>query len=373
MVNLINPNKYSNKYSNKSVKGQLRGQLGIEYILLVSISIVMFIAIVFIANDQITALSRQQGLNNAKTALKSIADAANAVYAEGAGAKRVMTIVFPQGVEDSSPMIINNTLTLKYLGTDISFKLDFPISGTLPQAAGSYDIEIISQGGSVSVGVAPFTVSPSSLLFEFCSLNTSQVQAKALTFTNYQNNSLNISLSLNFNVTGVNVSVSSNSLNLSATPSNGSVKEITVTASVSPNVLGTYSGVIYASTVNYSTTVLITITASACGGGGGPTTNVSYILIKTYKDSAYAVEKSAFDLPPNVTITTGNWSANVSLTLNILDPTNTSVSGYPKIVAANSTGGYSEITPIIGTVGNYTIIVNDPYVNLTKTIQVNPC
>jgi len=85
-------------------------------------------------------------------------------------------------------------------------------------------------------------------------------------------------------------------------------------------------------------------------------------------------EKVAFDLPPNVVITLGNWTANSTVTLDVKDIANASVSGYPKDVQVNSSGGYSE-TWNIGTygTGQYTIFSNDSTKTKTKIIQVTQC
>jgi len=103
-------------------------------------------------------------------------------------------------------------------------------------------------------------------------------------------------------------------------------------------------------------------------------TDASRIIIKTYSNSTYTHEKLAFSTSTtNVTITTGNWTANSNISIDIKDPSSTSVSGYPKVVTTNSSGGYQDIWPIVGPSGTYTVVTTDQIIVKNTTFSVLGC
>jgi uncharacterized protein (UPF0333 family) len=346
---------------------RMKGQLGIEYVVLLSISITLFIAVVYVANDQIVSLSRQQGLNNAKNSLKLIADSAAAVYAEGSGAKRVISVSFPDGVDAGSPQIINNTVTLKYYGSDVSYTLGFPISGSLPSSSGVYEIALVSEGGSVTAGTVPFSVSPTSLSYSFCSSNSSQFQSLVLGFLGERNETISVTITQNWSAPGVGLNVSPTFFTLAAEE----LQNVTVNVTVGPSTIGTFSGSLTAATENYSTVIPIIATVSSCGG---PTPLVSSLRITTFKNASYATEKQAFTPAENVTIIGGNWSPLSTVTLDIRNPSNASVSGYPKDVPTNATGGFTDsLAPGGLTSGLYTSIANQTVTVKSTTFTLRGC
>jgi len=352
-----------------------KGQTSSEYVILLAVSIIFFLIIIVIAYDQFANIGQVKSRDISVNSLKTIASAAKEVYLQGSGARKTVVVTFPPEVEDNSITIQNNSLHLKHAGTDISFPVDFPIYGTLPAEAGTYEIILISEGSQVKIGTADFSVSPSSLTFSFCQSNSSQSSSQNLTVTNLQNYSTNISLAVGWTYTNTTINISNSSLALGAYAS----QTIAATATLGANMTGTFSGSITANSSNTTTTIPVTISTldCFCTGQANVTnltcTNVSYVRIKTYSNASYSQERLAFDLPPNATITTGNWTANTTITIDIKDPSNVSVSGYPANVVTNSTGGYATTWPAIGNYGNYTIIVNTTFITANTTIQVTPC
>ena len=352
-----------------------KGQTSAEYVILLAVSIIFFLIIIIVAYGQFANMGQVKSRDISVNSLKQIAEAAKEVYLQGSGARKTVVVTFPPEVEDNSIVITNNSLHLKHAGTDISIPIDFPIYGNLPTEAGTYEIILVSEGNQVRVGTAEFSVTPSSITFSFCQSNSSQASAQNLTFTNLQNYSINLSLAVDWTQANITLGISNSSLHLVAYGS----QIVAVSTTLGVNMTGTYSGFITTNSSNTTTAVPVTVTTLDCtcyGTGAGANvscTNVSYIRIKTYSNNSYVREKVAFDLPPNATITTGNWTANSTITLDIKDPSSNSVSGYPKNVQANSSGGYSEQWPVIGSYGTYTLIVNDSSISVNKIIQVTSC
>jgi len=361
---------------NSECKGQaLKGQTSSEYVILLTISILFFLIIIVIAYEQFANIGSVKSRDISVNSLKQIAETAKEVYLQGSGAQKMVVVTFPPEVEDNSITIQNNSLHVNHAGTDISIPVDFPIYGMLPNSSGTYEILLISEGSQVRIGVSDFSVNPSSFIFSFCQFNGSQTGSQNLTFTNLQSYPINITLSLDWSYTNATIALSNSSPNLSAYGS----QTMTVTANLGTNVTGTFSGSIEAKTANSTIIIPVTVETLDCvctgtGTGTGPCKNQSHVKIKTYANASYVKEKVAFDLPPNVVISLGNWTANITVTLNIKDVSNVSVSGYPKNVQVNSSGGYSE-TWNIGTygTGQYTIFSNDSTITKTKIIQVTQC
>jgi len=349
-----------------------KGQTSIEYIILLAISILFFLVIIIIAYEQFANVGQVKSRDISVNSLKTIASAAKEVYLQGSGARKTVVVTFPPEVEDNSLGIVNNSLHLIHAGTDVSFPVDYPIYGNLPTSAGTYEITLISIGTAVQIGLAPFYTSPQSFAFDFCAATSILSSNDTLTVTNQQNETLDVTLAVDWTYANVTLGVSNSSLTLPANiPQN-----VTVSTNISTGAaIGSYTGSIILNTTNYSVSAPVTINIINCtctSGPGGACTNLSYIHIKTYSNSSYSQEKVAFSAPTNTTITTGNWSANSTITIDIKDPSNASIPGYPKNVTTNSSGGYIDITPIIGPVGTYTVFVSDIY-SANTTFNLTGC
>ena len=316
-----------------------------------------------IANDQIIILSKVEAREKTLSKVREIANAIDEVYLEGKGAKRYVLISFPAGVEEGSFKIVNNTVTIKLFGTDISQKVNAPVPDTTLQI-GSYYLEIVSYGDIVSVGVPVFSASPTRVNLIICSPASQTNLTQNITFKNNVNETITIDIQKEWTASDVNLSVQ-DQLNLLPNES----KEVELNFSISPNVIGIRSGTLIANTSienkSYSTKIEIYLNIVSCAGAG-----VSYLVINTYKDSDYSIESSSFNLPLNVTIATGNWIPNSWITIDLRYPNASSVPGYPKSVQVNESGEYSEIWTALGPLGNYTIYVNDSSRTVNRTFTL---
>jgi len=352
-----------------------KGQTSSEYVILLTISIIFFLVIIVVAYEQFANIGSVKSRDISVNSLKLISETAKEVYLQGSGAQKMVVVTFPPEVEDNSITIQNNSLHLNHAGTDISIPVNFPIYGNLPNSSGTYEILLISEGSQVRIGVSDFSVYPSSLTFNFCQSNGSQTDSQNITLTNLQAYALGLNLSTDWVHTNATLSLSNSSLLLG----NYASQNVLVSTTLGANVTGTFSGSIEAKTSNSTIIIPVTVETLDCvctgtGTGTGSCKNQSHVKIKTYANASYVREKVAFDLPPNVVITLGNWTANSTVTLDVKDIANASVSGYPKDVQVNSSGGYSE-TWNIGTygTGQYTIFSNDSTKTKTKIIQVTQC
>ncbi len=341
-----------------------KGQGGVEYIVLLSFTVVFFLIVIYVVNDQLSLVNQQQRLEQAKFALSEIGNAAKDVYQQGAGAQKEVTVTFPQGVAGPG-IVINNTLQITFEGSDLTYFLPFPISGSIPNSTGSFTLILVSYGSSVAIGSSIFSLSPTGISDSYCSPAELLIVNKDITIINNINESIDVNMSIAWSDWAVNFSLSNYSVTI---PSYDSTN-ITATFDIYPNVLGVYSGTITYSEGNYSVIMPVIISVESCAGGQV----VSYITVQTFNDSTYSYPESQFYLPEISTISTNGWFPNSEVTLDLRDPNNFSVDTFPKTVTVNSTGGYSEQWEVNGIFGTYTIIANSSEYNATTTFTVTPC
>jgi uncharacterized protein (UPF0333 family) len=345
-----------------------RGQGSLEYVVLLSFTIVFFIIIVSVATDQLSIVGKQQRKQQAQLALKQIADAATDVYQQGSGAKSTISVIFPSGVDPGSGYIIDKSLHISFEGSDITYLLGFNITGVLPSSPGAYTMQFISQGGSVSLGLTPFTIDPPYLSFVFCAQPYAQNSSQTLIYSNNQNISTPIQITTDWANDSATMSYSPSSFDISF-GGNQSV-EINVTASA--NITGTFSGVLFSNTTNYTATTIITVSVENCGGGVTPT--VAQAIVRTYSDSTYTVLKSAFNPVENVTLTGTQWVPSSTVTFDITNSSGSSVPGYPKEVSTNPSGTFTEVFDTSGLPsGTYTANATEEGVSKTFTFTLRGC
>lgn len=341
-----------------------KGQGGVEYVVLFTFTVAFFLIVVYVANEQLNIINKQQKLEQTKLAVKEIADAATQVYQQGAGARKIVNVVFPEGVSGDG-IIINNSIHVIFEGTDIVYPLNFPISGSIPTSPGSHDISFVSYGSSVSIGVAEFSVSPSSISFSTCSNSSEQILTQTLTVENKMNTTNQINASVTWSNPGSTLSLSENNFTLNVSET----KNVNVYLNVSPNTVGQFNGNIEFLSSGYSFIVPIYLNSQACGG---ISSNVSYILVETYNDSAYTIPTSSYSMSFLVNITTTGWLPNSNITLDLKDQGGTSMPGYPKLVQTDGSGVYSETWTPTG-YSNYTVIANYSIYNVNYSFTVEPC
>jgi len=350
-------------------RNKRKGQGSLEYVVLLSITIAFFIIVVAVASDQLSVVGTQQRKAQAQLALKQIADAATQVYQQGSGAQQIVSVTFPDGVDPGSGYISDNSLHVSFQGSDLSYLLGFPISGTFPVASGSFTIQLVSQGGAVGVGAVPFTINPTSLTYSFCTQPITQSQSQTLIYRNNQNASVDVNITTNWvNTSGESMSFSPSSFTLAF----GSNQTVTVEFTLAGNSSGTFNGVLTSSATNYSTTAPIGATAQSCGGNVTP--SVSRVVVKTYNDSTYTSEKTVFSPVQNVTITGTQWVPSSTVALNITNSSGSLMAGYPKDVSTDPAGTFIDIFDPSGLPsGIYTARATEAGVSRTFTFTLRGC
>ncbi|HTX61715.1 MAG TPA: class III signal peptide-containing protein [Methanobacterium sp.] len=124
-----------------------RGQASAEYLFLILIFLIILATVTIpFAGNAISSSQNVSVTSDAQTALSSIVNAVNVVYANGPGAKRTVSVYFPQ---DSTLSFSSNVLMLGL--TNIPFNASNP--GTLkPNVNETVPYNVTVTGGSVAKG-----------------------------------------------------------------------------------------------------------------------------------------------------------------------------------------------------------------------------
>jgi uncharacterized protein (UPF0333 family) len=143
---------------------QKNAQASLEYILLVSIILVVLIALFHYSS---TTSGGKISYNQAEDAITSIAKAADDVYALSPGSKKLVWVSIPGGVSFSS---VNGTEIMLRLNTaggesDIWRRTKGAVVGTIPTTRGTYQIAVeLLPSGIVQIGSGNDT-SPPNIIF----------------------------------------------------------------------------------------------------------------------------------------------------------------------------------------------------------------
>ncbi|MCX6775910.1 MAG: hypothetical protein NT130_03630 [Candidatus Micrarchaeota archaeon] len=352
-----------------------RAQGAIE--LLVILAMIALAGLVIYSTSQNTLAESSKALivSQARATVNDLSSAASEVYSEGVGARRKVYITIPEGV-DSSKVYVNNTMInigLKIGGqtSDINTQTSMRLlqGSDFPTTPGGYWVDVVAKNGYVLIGSSYLSIVPQSISVEMPPSNSTST---LVTFTNMGSVPLNVTLSPQWTYAGV-VNMSLNTTNfILSTSGDSSTSYVNVNfITYQDTPLQPYAGTINVAT-NSSETAQIDVYVNVVGNQ--LPTGVSYITIDTFKDSGYSSPTTNFALPYYATINGSNWNEGI-VTLDILGPSGSSVSGYPVQLNVNSSGIfiYNEFNPAGLQIGVYNILASQSETNASYSFNITAC
>lgn len=359
-------------------KPKSRAQAAVELLMMVAIGMVVVSIVVFFSQQQLTASAGVLRVQVAQAAVSDLARAADAVYTEGAGARKRLFITLPEGTTSTS--VGNKTITLRMRTptgeTDVNAKTAAEVYGSLPFQPGEYTawVWISAEENRVRIGLQELQIDSLLSVSAYAS-NETQYFQRSTRVSNAGDSSLQVNMSLAWTHAAVainfsNLSDASFTLAPSGTP--GYYRDVWLNITIGTSALGIYSGRVDAAANNSevaNTQVVVSVYQPSVG-----LPSVAYIETETFNDTTYSAEKKIFELPDVVYIAGAGWTANSSVTLNLTDPSNAVVAGYPKDVAANASGNFNDAwNPAGEAVGTYTLRANDSVDSSLATFTVIKC
>jgi uncharacterized protein (UPF0333 family) len=152
---------------------RLRGQASIELTAVLGIGLIIILFYAASASGILTQFSVQQNYDDAYRSVQALAQAADAVYAQGEGASQEVTIILPTNTDfDSSRTYIGrpagslsspNTVNINLNGTDVYAITRAPLSGSFPPAYGEYTLQVVSHGRHVTISSHLIEAEPDSV------------------------------------------------------------------------------------------------------------------------------------------------------------------------------------------------------------------
>lgn len=133
-----------------------RGQASAEYLFLILIFLIVLATVtVPFAGNAISSSQNVSITSDAQTAVSTLVNAVNVVYANGPGAKRTVSLFIPQ---NTNLVYTSNVLALNLNNIPVNASnpgtLKANVNGTVP-----YPIAVVPSGGAVTKGWHTFSVS----------------------------------------------------------------------------------------------------------------------------------------------------------------------------------------------------------------------
>jgi len=359
-----------------------KGQSSLEFLVILAVALTIFIVIIALSNEQITDVGKSRARADVLASARDLASAANQVYLQGAGARKLVMVKLPSGYDAGRSFIANNTISLNFEGSDLPAFTDVEVVGSLPSSPGTYYLWVIAREGYVTIGPRSLVFIPGIILVTATAGNQTQTKTARLNASNDGNESLNVTLALYWSEAEVNVSFSNpgdQSFALDAGESRGIALIIDINASA----IGSYSGYIDANASDGESEridIIVEVSPLTCvpanvsvPGPGGPCPPHK-VTVQTFRDSLYVQTQNIFDPSETVGITTLDWMPYENITIDIRDPLNASVAGFPALFQTNSTGGlYLEWNPAGQSMGAYSVIANDSQSSTSYSFSISSC
>jgi len=215
----------------------MKAQSSVEFLVIFAVTLLGLLIFMGISQSESVGISQTKIRTEASNAVSDIGFAAADVYAQGAGAKKKITIMIPQSYEPGMSYVANQSIRLHSNGQDYVAALDFDVYGSLPQSSGNHEIWVSSEGSQVRVGNAMIRSSRETISAIMAS-NTSRDERFIL--TNVWNSSFTVSVAQIWSNPDVSLAIDSASFVLDR----GDSRDIRATFTSGDDTTGFYSGLI---------------------------------------------------------------------------------------------------------------------------------
>ncbi len=355
----------------------LRGQSSTEYLLVLSIVLVLLVPFIYYGY-----ISSQESVRllQARRAVESLANAADYVYTQGYGSRVTVNVILPGGIDFNNSYIgkpssagtevpseeINLRLYTQSGFTDVFKSTGEEVRGRWLNRSGPYFFTVyMAEDGYVLIVPYELEFLINQTYFTY-NIKTGHVQNFAFNITSL----VGYTNQINFTKTGDIsswINLSADSINLSSLSS----QEITGTITVPTGAtLGLHTGKITADSGNSSQDIYIEVTVYS----GNQGCNSTHSIITFYHNSSYSTYDEAFEKEDTVTISTTGWNPNSDVTIDLQNSTGNSLTGYPTTATTDSSGEYLFTwSPVQQTPDNYTVYFNDSTTRINQSFEVIAC
>ncbi len=138
------------------------GQAATETIIILGVSLVVVLMFIVLSTDMLKDARVQQNYDDAGTSVKTLAEAADSVYAQGDGASRKVMITLPGdtvfgdnytyiGRPPREPTASQTGININVNGMDVHATASISLVGQFPSTFGKYPMRVTSRGAYVEI------------------------------------------------------------------------------------------------------------------------------------------------------------------------------------------------------------------------------
>ena len=207
----------------------------VELMVIMAMGLVVVASLVGFVGNQIVILQETQAQKTAQASMNDLINGINEVYAQGPGAAKQITVIWPAGIDASLSSIANKSIRLRVYKSDIVGVAVPYITGSLPTTPGTQRINVRAADGYVSVGTLTLSAFPSSVYLPMARDQNTTTTIR-LSSTSSTSSTVTPSLSWNHSLVLANANTSTFSLSSAADVNR------TIDVNAGPLAVGNYSG-----------------------------------------------------------------------------------------------------------------------------------
>lgn len=225
----------------------VRAQASVELIAILGISLVVILVFSVLSSDFLSDINVNRNYADARDSVQKLASAADSVYAQGEGASAVVLVKIPGNANlapntsyigkpsNAAAGVASSQISMRVGSTDVFAITKETVTGSFPQAAGTYYMKVTSMGSYVSIGTHYIEANKNSV---YQSMAPGETRTESITFSAVGNETVRIILGASWGYnSSVSLRFSPNPLNIAAGASNST----TVTLNASSTAGGLYN------------------------------------------------------------------------------------------------------------------------------------
>jgi hypothetical protein len=132
-------------------RGQSRGQAAIEYMMIISIVMIIMIPLLYLVNSYMTQGKDELKVRALEDSVDSLAEASEMVYYQGYPAKMTINFYVPEGVTITNVTedLIRVRVRTSNGDMDVVTRTQANLTGGLPTNSGNYKLNIVAEESGV--------------------------------------------------------------------------------------------------------------------------------------------------------------------------------------------------------------------------------
>jgi len=129
-------------------------QTSVEFLIILAVALLALFAFMVLTQSETIVVTKAKMNKEADDAVNQLAGAAADVYAQGAGARKMISVTIPAGYEWNESFIDEGAIKMRVAGSDHVAIRDIDMYGNLPLSSGRHSLWVVSEGDRVRIGTS---------------------------------------------------------------------------------------------------------------------------------------------------------------------------------------------------------------------------